>query len=367
MKKVLLALFLGTFLYGWDYESFEEEFEAREKAFALCENGQLAACKEYAKISTKSPFIGYYEGVQSADKAKFGTQNIRHLGLRGYQKLCDTGDLESCQEYGRSELEADLDYYDIKIAMENLKKACDGGLLGSCEMLGDMTINAQNYGETPNRELAKEIYKNACQKDHAQSCLKFADLKLKDNNCDEGFALINKLCDGDFKEACYYLATFYENGASAVNFACKSDDYQKAYEIHKSICDKDEFDQSCMTLARYHQEGIVAPKDEKKSIEIYERFCKNGDLFACDSIAKASDDPYQKLHFTAIVKEQNDEYYNDMDGLLQDPKLWEDAQIEAFSNELQNRLKSGKTEEAQTLAKELCIVYSVIGCNLVDK
>lgn len=81
---------------------------------------------------------------------------------------------------------------------------------------------------------------------------------------------------------CATLMLCYANTVQDAEKALEDKDFDRAYKIFKSLCDKNEAD-SCIMTAFMHEIGVGADKDTAKAIEYYSKACKLGHEMGCDA------------------------------------------------------------------------------------
>ena len=161
----------------------------------------------------------YLRGISAA-----GTGN--HLkAFENYQKACDLGNLDSCNEAGKIEFNINKDSEKANVFFT---KACEGGLEVGC-------YNA----EIAQSRIEYNRFKESCnQQDDFESCMILGYNHLEQNHkIAEGKMYLRKSCVGRVMAGCDFLGQFAE----------KSDNIPEALSLYKVACDGG-YEESCERL-----------------------------------------------------------------------------------------------------------------------
>lgn len=179
-----------------------------------------------------------------------GCTDNKTPSLSEKEQACNSNDVKHCSDVA-------YDYYmnkkNYKKAVNYAKVGCDNNQAKGCKILG-LSYNSGN-GVKKNVLKAKDLYEKACKV-------------------------------GDGAVGCPLLALGYSLGENGVK-----KNYQKASHFFKIACNKGEVPSSCKFLAINYKYGKGVKKDDglaifyyRKSLKLYEKNCKSGDIDACYSL-----------------------------------------------------------------------------------
>ena len=250
-----------------------------------CNSGDAEACQNAADC--------YEDGRLGArDTAK-----TVKLTLRG----CDLGDDRACINVLAIRIEGKYGAAkDTPAGLDALEKACakpNGGEY--CVLMGDYYRRGDVVPRRPAKAL--EAYERACSAYFSAACGKKGEMLARGEGVPADFVLartyLREACpeltwggSSGASDACVFLGSAYENGT----FGFPKDPVH-ALEIYEDRCQRWPGSEMCTLAASSYERGTAAPRDLKKASALYRRGCDsgNGDGAACVRAAPlvAREDP----------------------------------------------------------------------------
>ncbi|DAZ99595.1 TPA: hypothetical protein N0F65_001423 [Lagenidium giganteum] len=201
-----------------DVKRVNEQLEERHYEFrSNCNdgNGDASACHswgEWLAVVDKD-----YKGAAdmyklNCEKNAYGAScfNLGRLKLAG--KGVEANDSDAFKLFGRNQ------HLDTGISAET---SCKAGHAQGCHHLGLLYYNG--VGCTKNPTKAMENFKEACERDDANSCNRVAALYLSTASSNPfprdavtAKTYLEKACDANFAPACHNLAVMYKQGDKGV-------------------------------------------------------------------------------------------------------------------------------------------------------
>jgi bacterioferritin-associated ferredoxin len=161
----------------------EQYAQARLLFTQACEGGVNDACNYLGYI--------YAQGL--------GVAPDKQMARQIYQKACDQKNLSSCTSLGTL-YQIDKKYAE---ARTYFKQACDGEKYEACNYLG--YLYAQGLGGPRDKQMARQIYQNACDQKDLSSCTSLGSMNQDDKKYAEARTYYKQACDGGVKDACELL------------------------------------------------------------------------------------------------------------------------------------------------------------------
>jgi TPR repeat protein len=148
-----------------------------------------------------------------------------------------------------------------------LQKKCDAKDWEACYWLA--YAYKQGEGVVSDAAKAGAIYDRACTAGHANSCVSLSfmwDDGALGNDLPKVLRLLDRACELEDGEGCYYLGQYYLSGRGVAQ------DVTRAVKLYELGCDLEAGD-ACIELQGMLEKGDVIPKDKKRADAYYERGC----------------------------------------------------------------------------------------------
>ena len=85
---------------------------------------------------------------------------------------------------------------------------------------------------------------------------------------------------------CYNLALCYANGQGV------EQDYKRAFNSFKELCDKDKMSSACAITGEYYYNAKGIRQDYRKAMEYFGKACDMGEQSGCDNHKMMKSNPY---------------------------------------------------------------------------
>lgn len=238
-------------------------------------------------------------------------------GIESLEKECAAGNVESCGNLAKSELEAG----NHDNAKDHAQKACDGGAMRGCTVLG-LLLKTQDQSEAKrlfkkacdskytrgcfnlglleydggNKEEAKKVFKDACGSGDSLSCDRQGIIEKESGNKETAKALFKKSCTAGDTVGCSDLAVSeYNEGNKAEaerlwEKACDGGDQTACKNLENILNEKARlYEHACESgdMTGCYNYGLVREKrkdDKPFVLEVYQKACNGGENRACDAI-----------------------------------------------------------------------------------
>jgi TPR repeat protein len=160
---------------------------------------------------------------------------------------------------------------------------------GSCErgdprVCVDQGVRAEKAGDLKE---ARRLLTIGCNRGQEEGCRRLAPVLVQSGEVDKAKLLLGRLCEKGEIDPCAMLAGLHE----------KENDIEAAEKLYGFICKNRPADAGCLRMAEmYDRLGhkvkarrtwvtyCEASNDYKRCIEVYQKWCSDGDQYACRSL-----------------------------------------------------------------------------------
>jgi TPR repeat protein len=241
-----------------------------------CESGDAAGCQALARLLEEPCFRG--EASQCARLAKLyiggRTGRIDKVkAVAAYERGCDHGDAEACQQAGLAYVRKDRaksdTYHD---------KACQLGNADGClHAAGAAREHEDAASQTKAESLAhraEELFGKRCTAGDATGCYGLGNTVRRDDESKaqqyyaQATQIWSRKCDAGDDDACYHLGLAYEEESGVPM------DEERARQLFEKPCAKGHY-ASCAELAQMAR-GSDDKSDDARAAPYFERACNVG-------------------------------------------------------------------------------------------
>lgn len=287
------------------FEEGEQHDRAREydkagMAYAKgCDNGHAPSCTELALLQidgkglAKNPAKGLFtmeKGCKLGSAAACNNLGIisahtepprLDLAFTSFDKACELGNNEGCQEAGFRYEEGVGVAADPVAGLARFDKACKAGLQRACGALGYYVLTGK--GAPADVPRGAQLLGDACDKGSGEAC-KNLGLLLRDGTIlprdpKRAVSLFDKGCYLKDSAACNELALAYERGQGTAKDPQRADaHYQKGCDLGEVV--------ACTNLAINLRDGLGVAKDRDRAAKLFDKACSGGLATACEQRKK---------------------------------------------------------------------------------
>ena len=308
----------GLYALNKDVQKFyQSALENRQKA---CDSKDGSACYSLAllyKINDKGEIKddekkaneiiqkACKDGIESACIHIYKNEETSKNLALFYEKKCNSSEYEYCQKYdelfyvnmeGVFSLPNVGIEYDINKVFKMYESSCAAGYKKHCALLSQRILDAASDQEDKDKKAA--LYKSAfkpatkgCEAGNGAGCYTLAVLYLNGyeikEDINEFYKNLEKSCEYGDLRGCEWLKEIPKQSDDVIAQALwfgQMEKYEKAIEIYKSECDKNN-DAACTNLGVMYVNGQGVEKNEQKAVEFYKKACENKSFIACHNLA----------------------------------------------------------------------------------
>lgn len=165
---------------------------------------------------------------------------------------------------------------DYEFAFKLAKKGCESNDSTSCNYLG--ILYQEGKGTEQDSQKAFMAFQKLC----------YEKMNYEDSLCLNSTTKNFESCIGDTKKiGCYNLALGYANGRGV------EQNYKRAFDIFKELCDKDEMASACGIVGECYYNAKGVRQDYREALKYFSIACDMGEQSGCDNHKMMKQNPYR--------------------------------------------------------------------------
>jgi hypothetical protein len=179
-----------------------------------------------------------------------------------------------------------------------LATSCSGGSAAACDTLGQQVARGDHVLRDWRR--AGALYRQACDGEMGDGCLRLAGLHVDSRGREHGVALdsmsavhfLDRACDLGTTQGCVELGDMYLErdsvvaGADSAKPAGPRQDIPRAIGLFQRACDGDGM-AGCDRLGLLYRDGTGVTADPPRAVDLFRRACGSGYQVGCAHLGEA--------------------------------------------------------------------------------